>query len=325
MVLIVICKSGSTFRSTPYNLWLASLATADLLLSIIAIPSYILSTSVYNHPRGKEGDSLCRFLTAYPTMFLLAEASVYHLVGISIERFKVVMNPIRERARVSKRNTKIKIVLAWILAFLVIFPPVFRDTTYSRHHPTIGNYCTFRGSNLVFAWIRNVGVFVANYIVPLAVLLYTSVCIGQHLKRLEQSFNNSSIGPNKHEGRSLAVPKKRTLKILVMVVAAFITCWTPNRVMFFSFQFDSSLWNRCYFQIGVLLGFSNSFLNCVLYAFVSDEFSRHFSLTFPNVAKLWDRLSLTCKCKKNVSGEPLIESNAQTKSVTTYGTILTTA
>ena len=324
VVLIVIWKGSPRFRSTSYNLWLASLATADLLLSIIAVPNYVLSTSAYNHPDGKQGERLCKGLTGYSITFWLAETSIYHLVGISLERFKVVANPISARAEVSTLKTKIKITLAWILAFLVIVPR-FPGIEYSRYHPAVGNYCTFHWPNLVFSQVLYVIVFLLNYIMPLIVLVYTSTRIRQHLTHQDRALNENMIGSNQKECiKKLDSRNRRSLRILLLVVVAFCICWTPHRVMYFIFQFlggDSSMWNKGYFQIGVLLGLSNSFVNCILYAFMSDEFKMHFCTTFPSIVRLFNSLSLECKCKNIMSRRLLTMSDVQRRPDTGYGAI----
>ena len=112
--------------------------------------------------------------------------------------------------------------------------------------------------------------------------------------------------------KQLDCRKKRTFRILLMILVAFCICWTPDNVLYFCFQFsgmDSSMWNKDYFQVAVLLGFSNSFINCVLYAFICDEFRGHFSTTFPITLRSLNCLVLTCKGKKNVRRKPLIKSD----------------
>ena len=310
-VIYVIWRSDPRFRSASYNRWLLSLATADLLLSIITTPNYILSTSVYNHPGGKQGDVLCRIFTGYTAMSCLAEASIYHLVGISIERLRVVVNPLSSRATESKHSTNTKIGIAWILAFLVQFPPNFVYTKYSYDHPTIGNHCTAPWeSNLAFGRIVFVVVFLMDFLLPLFVLVYTSMSIRRHLNSQGKAFANKVMGLHKHKGRRFDSRKTRTSRMLSMVVAAFCICWTPHWIMCFSLQFANSIfWNKAYFQIGLLLGISNSVVNCVLYALLSDEFRRQFYATFPNITRLLNRLSLTNKNEKTGLIEPLVKPN----------------
>ena len=134
MVIHVMRRSGSTLRSVSYNLWLVSLATSDLLVSIIILPTYVLSTSAYDHPSGQQGDALCKFLTGYSITYWLLKISIFHVIGISIERFKVIVDPIATRALVSNVGTKRKSAIAWIVLFLVHVPLSFVYLKYSDNH-----------------------------------------------------------------------------------------------------------------------------------------------------------------------------------------------
>ena len=320
VVLYVIWRSGPEFRSCSYNLWLAFLATADFILSILVLPFYIISTSVWKPTSGEQGDILC--IIGVASTSWLERCSIYHLVGISLERYNVVVNPLSALARDSKLRTKIKIAACWILSFLAEFlVQTFLDKIkYSRQNPTIGNHCTIQWPNLIVSQTGNVVLFLLQYIVPLAVLVYTSVRITQHLRHQERAFINDAMGSNSHEIKRLENRKKRSLRTLTMVVAAFFVCQTPSHVMWISLQLKSSVfWNTYYFQMALLLATFNSFLNCVLYSFMSDEFRTHFSLTFPNISRLWHRLSFTCKFNGQMSRKPLIKSDAQKESAKFYG------
>ena len=324
MVLYVIWKGGPTFRKTSYNLWLVSLATSDLLLSSVAVPNYVLSTSVYSHPRGQAGDRLCKGLTGYGMMFLLAYASTYNMAGISIERLNVVANPISVQTNLSRLSTKVKIAFAWVLACVVI-SPIFPGIEYSQNNAAVGNFCTFHWSSLVLQRVVYVVVFSMNYVFPLTILGYTGMRIRKHLKYQEKVLKeNMRDSHSNNYLRKLEGRRRRSLRILLMVFVAFFICWTPHNVMYFCFQElggDNSMWNTDYFQFGVLLGFSNSFVNCALYAFISDEFRGHFYVTFSGVVGLLNSLCLTCKHKKTMLREPLIESHVQIKSMKGYDRI----
>ena len=236
----------------------------------------------------------------------------------------MVVNPLSALARNSELCRKMKIAVCWIFAsFVQVIVQIFVDRIkYSPQYPMIGNYCAtqWSKSSLAVLWIENIVLFLLEYIVPLAVLVYTSVKITQHLKHQERSFINSAMGSNSHEIKRLENRKKRSFRTLTTVVAGFFICKTPFSVMWISLQFKSPLfWNRYYFQIAILFGALNPFLNCVLYSFLSEEFRRHFSLTFLNIGRLWHRLSFTCKFNGQMSRKPLIKSDAQTESAKFYG------
>ena len=322
VVLTVIFKGGPKLQQMPFNMWLSSLAIADTLLCIIAAPNYILSTSAYNHPGGLKGDILCKVLTGYAMSGWLAEASIYNLVGISIERLRVIARPLSARALTSTFCTKTKIAFAWILAFLVISPRFFG----LRYRPrdmkaSVGNYCIYEWPSLALDRTLYVFVFIMNYIVPLFTLIYTSFRIRKHLQSQENAImcmaslnsytRNTDEDMNKKRYSTVVRGRKRTERTLLLVVLAFFICWTPHRIMYFIFQFsggNSFVWNTPGFQIGILLGFSNSFVNCVLYAFQCEKFRKQFAITFPSAGKLFN---LPLKHTRNLGTQTLREALLQ--------------
>ena len=93
-VRMVICKGGSRLLyKVPFNKYLLILAVADLMVSLLAIPIYILSTDHFNHPSGTAGIILCKTVTGYFFLFWMATVSVFTLVAISCERLRASNKP----------------------------------------------------------------------------------------------------------------------------------------------------------------------------------------------------------------------------------------
>ena len=337
LVLHVISRSRHT-RFASYNLWLKSIAITDLLLFIIAVPNYVLSTSVYDHPSGEKGNLLCKLVTGYSINQWLLLVSTFHFIGISTEVIKLIVNPTTERANVAKLShytlTKIKIAVAWILPFLGNLP-AFVYNKYSADHPDTGNFCAIEPdwpNVVIYVKVVHVVVYLMYYPVPLFVLVFTTLRIRQQFRHLEKALLSQEaveIGPNEQEFRRLVLQrqKKRTLLTLSMVAVAFSICWAPCWVSvmleLLQYHFSRISFNGNLFQVGLLLEFLNLFMNCVLYAYLSDEFRRHFCLTFPKTARFLKSFRLKCKCKKGMVKTPLISSYSDTcrESIANYNTI----
>ena len=334
VILYVTRRSRPSSTHSLFNLWLASLATSDLVLSIIYLPTYVLSTSIYNHPGGVQGDLLCKLFTGYTATYCLQGVSIMQLVGISIERLRLITNPSATRTKGSKssQRTKFMIASAWIFPFLISFPPNVVYKTYSTDRPTIGNHCAYkskRSNDMVYRIMSRVLALLLFYLVPLFVLVYSSLRIKKSLDHLKRAFEDQDMRSNRLEARmllNLESQRKTTLLTLLLLVGAFAVFWTPFWIMHFSLVFDNSIVNKEYFQTCALLAFSNSFVDCVLYAFLSGEFRKHFCLTFPNAARLLKFLGFACnriksyKIKKR-SKTPLTTSYDQARGNARYGAI----
>ena len=124
LVILVFCTSNSAFRSTPLNMFPCSLAVGDMLLSLVVLPKYVLSTSTFNHPDGVWGDVMCKtisgdFLTSY-----FSEVSAYALILIALERLRTVQKfPATTLNSSSKRRRALlSIVVAWIIPLAISGP-----------------------------------------------------------------------------------------------------------------------------------------------------------------------------------------------------------
>ena len=308
LIIHLLWRNRSGFSSNPYkfNYWLISLATADLTLSLIALPNYVLSTSLFPHPSGWQGEVMCKVFTGYALWNCLSQVSIYHIAGISTERLKVIL--CSNQAQDFKLATKIKITVAWILPFLLYLPAYVIDMTYSRNQPVFGNYCTSAGfisSTVYLLW--GLLIFILGYFMPLLILVYCSFRIGRQVKHYEKAMIDHMIVTDSYEREQLKSRTRKTLVTLVIVTVAFVACWSPTWFMHFILSLDNSYdFNSESYQAAKLMGFSNSFINCLLYASLSEEFRKHFWRTFPTVTWLLKSLGSLFKRKKNLERTPLI-------------------
>ena len=139
-----------------------------LSFSILVLPFYVVSTSVFNPSSEEQGYLLCNIRIG--SIFSWARCSVYRLFGISLERYNVVVNPLSALARNSELCRKMKIAVCWIFAsFVQVIVQIFVDRIkYSPQYPMIGKYCAtqWSKSSLAVLWIENIVLFLLEYIVP---------------------------------------------------------------------------------------------------------------------------------------------------------------
>ena len=323
VIIHVLWRNRSGFSSNPYkfNYWLISLATADLTLSLIALPNYVVSTSLFPHPSGWQGEVMCKLFTGYALWNCLLQVSIYHIAGISTERLKLVLRS--NQARDFKLATKIKITVAWILPFLFYLPVYVTDITYSRNQPVLGNYCTSAGliSSTVYLLLASLE-FILSYLMPLLILVYCSFRIGRQVKYYEKAMIDHMVVTDSYEREQLKSRTRKTLVTLVIVTVAFVACWSPTWFMHFILSLDNSYhFNSESYQAAKLMGFSNSFINCLVYASLSNEFRKYFCRTFPTVTWLLKSSGSLFKRKKKVERTLLIRSNGRRKSPSSYGDV----
>ena len=292
LVCLVIYKSSSIFRSTPFNMYLCSLAVADLLLALIVLPNYLLSTPIFNHPSGVWGDVLCKTVTGDFLNFYFSEASEYSLVLISLERLKAIgkfpmsTNTLRYG---SKTGTWLAIAIVWMMPLATGSPKFgyFLEYKGSRQ-PVIGSYCTFVWGTkpTLLGRIYAAIILCTDAIIPVIIFFYSFFNIWRCLVKQEKTVasrirgNTYSAGYRYYQCWQIFERRRRTVRILMVATLVFVVCWVPNRVMFFLINHRGEkharlTWNSQVYQVGILLGFTGSCVNPYLYAWQSKEFRRH--------------------------------------------------
>lgn len=112
-------------------------------------------------------------------------------------------------------------------------------------------------------------VFLFSFLIPVAII---SICYSLMVKRLRSV---RILSGSKEKDRNL----RRITRMVLVVVAAFVVCWTPVQIMVLaqSLGFNlSSLFTLILVHFCIALGYVNSSLNPVLYAFLDENFKRCF-------------------------------------------------
>ena len=288
MVFLVICKSEEAYRTSPFNKCILSLAIADFLLAIFSVSAYILSKSDFSHPDGLGGDVLCKLFIGYFITFWIAGVSVFMLVIISLERLRAVSQPLIARISPSPRKTNVAIASAWIGAFIIQTPTMI-GIRYNPDNPSVGKYCEYHWEHKMMPHIIYVCYVSIQYFIPLIILFITFIRIRHELlkltktrrsdgtKTLDVYFQASTSSEDLEIDQcKVAIDRRRrSVRVVLTVVMAFLICWTPDHIMFFLFQYKrikAVQWNSTVFQFGLLLCFTNSCINPILYAFQAKEF-----------------------------------------------------
>ena len=293
LVCLVYCKSDSAFRSTLFSKFLCSLAVADLLLSLTALPSYLLSTPIFNHPRGVWGDLMCRTITGNVLPFYFSIVSEYLLIVICLERLQALQAlHAFPRANDSSRRRRawLSIATAWFIPFLIDSPRAFYFLEYKRgQNSVIGNYCTFVWGEepTLTAKIYSVITLICYSLIPLVIFIFSFCSIRKCLLREEKRVsgrikdNTSSDGYRYFQCWKIVQRRQKIVKVLMLTLVVFVVRWIPNEVMFFMINYigdtihNKLTWNSPVYQTGVLLGFTCSCANPFLYAWQSREFRKH--------------------------------------------------
>ncbi|KAG7277160.1 hypothetical protein CRUP_021700 [Coryphaenoides rupestris] len=118
--------------------------------------------------------------------------------------------------------------------------------------------------------VTKICVFVFAFVVPVLVI---TACYGSMITRLRSV---RLLSGSKEKDRNL----RRITRMVLVVVAAFVVCWTPIHIFIIvktvvTIDRQNPLVVACW-HVCIALGYTNSSLNPVLYAFLDENFKRCF-------------------------------------------------
>ncbi|XP_017283306.1 alpha-2A adrenergic receptor-like [Kryptolebias marmoratus] len=118
-VMVVIAVITSRALKAPQNLFLVSLASADILVSTLVMP-FSLANELMGY--WYFGKVWCEIHLALDVLF--CTSSIVHLCAISLDRYWSVTKAVEYNLRRTPRMIKCTIYLVWILAAIISFPPL---------------------------------------------------------------------------------------------------------------------------------------------------------------------------------------------------------
>ncbi|TNN62138.1 Alpha-2A adrenergic receptor [Liparis tanakae] len=118
-VLVVIAVFTSRALRAPQNLFLVSLASADILVATLVMP-FSLANELMGY--WYFGEVWCEIYLALDV--LLCTASIAHLCAISLDRYWSITQAIEYNLKRTPRRIKCIIFIVWVIAAVISFPPL---------------------------------------------------------------------------------------------------------------------------------------------------------------------------------------------------------
>ncbi|MGH0151992.1 UNVERIFIED_CONTAM: hypothetical protein FKN15_021778 [Acipenser sinensis] len=243
---------------TVANIYIFNLAVADGLF-MLGLPFLALQMFLN---RWIFGSFMCKLVMILDGINQFT--SVFCLTVMSVDRYLAVVHPIRFSKWRSPNVAKIVSIILWFFSFL----PVIPMGIYSRVEFSLcvfvlpAPYETWSAAFMIYT-------FVLGFALPFIVI---SLCYILLVVRLRTALINPYT-------REAEVSEKRVTKMVVTVVLVFAICWLPFYIMNFCFllmPLATTLSLTRLFEFVVLLSYSNSCANPILYACLSTNFRRSF-------------------------------------------------
>lgn len=289
MVVAVVLKIQR--MRTTVNFYIVNMAIADIMITLYMPRMFTMALVGFEWiVDGTAGLVFCKLSILLNQTPMIV--SIFTVVAISFDRFNAVLFPLR--TFVSTRVCKVIILCTWLLALAFRIPTVYAVKTMTGKDGKL--YCnllldvTFGdGVKQVYYHFNMIIIFS----IPLLtiVILYSAIIVT--LKRRKAPGLTPENSSNNSEGfRRREVVKKKVLRLVSIVVIAFILCWFLYYVRLSMFAYGHNL--PCdWLYLRLVLAHLNSALNPCLYAIFSENYRRGFKTILTRV---------DC-CKRRSSGQ----------------------
>ncbi|CDQ62469.1 unnamed protein product [Oncorhynchus mykiss] len=290
------------------NYLIGSLAVTDLMVSVLVLPMAALY-QVLN--RWTLGQVPCDIFISLDV--LCCTSSILHLCAIALDRYWAITEPIEYMKKRTPRRAAVLISVTWFVGFSISVPPmlIMRSQPSSKAEDIANpEQCMISRD----PWYTIYSTFGAFYI-PLILMLVLYGRIfkaarfrimrtvrktekkkhGDLLEVIEVHSNSKNNLPlpnnpnseplfesrqdkNMEAKRKMAMARERkTVKTLGIIMGTFIFCWLPFFIVALVMPFCQSCQMPKWLEDVInWLGYSNSLLNPIIYAYFNKDFQSAF-------------------------------------------------
>ncbi|NXN75738.1 ADRA2 protein, partial [Himantopus himantopus] len=298
-VLVIMAVLSSRSLRAPQNLFLVSLAAADILVATLIIP-FSLANELLGYWYFEK--TWCEIYLALDVLF--CTSSIVHLCAISLDRYWSVSRAIEYNAKRTPRRIKCSIFIVWTIAAVISLPPLVYKGEKKAAAAGGRPQCKLNEE----AWYvlsSSVGSFFAPCLIMILVYLRIYLIAKRRHRSRPAATEPPGTGPPNPGGRprdTLATGtgrvvlahrppalnpwrrkaqvnrEKRFTFVLAVVIGVFVLCWFP---FFFLYSLGALCPRRCkvpdgVFQFFFWIGYCNSSLNPVIYTVFNQDFRRAF-------------------------------------------------
>lgn len=259
---ILIIATFVNFRGPAevINIYLLSLAVADLLCGLLIVPLSVYSAMVQ---QWVYGDLACR-LVGYLEVTLWS-VSVFTFMWMSVDRYLAVQRPLRYDTVQKHTHCRCWMVFTWVSAAMLCCPPLLGFNKPSFDHDAY--ICMLDWGNMA-AYSVTVAFLVLGPSLITIIYAYSYIFFMMNKLRSGAPIHDKEYASALSE--NLANPNHVMSFILVM---AFWVSWTPYAGVKLYEYFTSSKFQIPYLHFGIVwLGILNSFWKALILVTLSPQF-----------------------------------------------------
>lgn len=272
--LVIVTFAFDKHMRSVTNVFILSLAVADLIITLTCIPINLGSVFAQYWIFGPFACKLVPFFMTFSVA-----CSSLTLCSIALDRYIAIVHPYKLKFLQNRKPAAIFLVGIWAVSFLcsvpnAVFYTVKKVEPKCKDGSEVENYVCVWPENKYKLPLELWLTLIVLFIIPLIIMSTTYGLIGYQL------WIRKPVGARRNSLRN-ADMKKNVIKMLVIVMLAFIICWSPIMVLnsvektmkSVNFSKKTVVYLKLYFQC---LSMASCCINPVIYTFMNRKFRVKF-------------------------------------------------
>ncbi|KAM5218691.1 galanin receptor type 1 isoform 2-T2 [Hipposideros larvatus] len=244
LVITVLARSKPGKPRSTTNLFILNLSVADLAYLLFCIP---FQATVYALPTWVLGAFICKFIHYFFTVSMLV--SIFTLAAMSVDRYVAIVHSRRASSLRVSRNALLGVGCIWALSIAMASPVAYHQRLFHRDASN-QTFCWEEWPNQRHKKAYVVCTFVFGYVLPLLLICF---CYA------------------------------KTAQTVLVVVVVFGISWLPHHIIHLWAEFGVFPLTPASFLFRITahcLAYSNSSVNPIIYAFLSENFRKAYKQVF---------------------------------------------